>query len=401
MKRLLFSLLLTVLLLRTQAQTPDSLDLKIGQMIMFGLYGTNADKTLLKEIEKGYVGGILIYERNITPKNSATNLRQLIAACQQKAPIKLFTSIDHEGGLVNRLKTKYGFPSFPSAEFLGRLDNADSTKWYADNAAYTLSRLGINLNYAPVLDVKNANNPVLGSRERCYSTDIMNIVRQAGRTILSHDYFNVGTVVKHFPGHGNSTTDSHLGLTDVSRTWQPRELLPYKVLIDSGLVDAVMTAHIVNTQLDASKLPGTLSKKMITGLLRDSLGFKGVVFTDDMQMRAISDQYGFEDAIRKSIEAGVDVLMFSNNIQGVGETSPTEVHRIIKKLVQKGLISEARINASYNRIMELKSKKDIDFQHHNKNAWFYRQINQIFSLSSQNFIPLHSQKINIIRYGQS
>ncbi|MBL7727233.1 MAG: glycoside hydrolase family 3 protein, partial [Dinghuibacter sp.] len=266
---------------------------------------------------------------------------------------------DHEGGLVNRLKTKYGFPHFPSAEYLGRLNNLDSTKWHTDNAAYTQSRMGINLNYAPVVDVKNPNCPVLGARERCFSEKTDIISRHAEQVVLCHNYFNIATTLKHFPGHGNSLADSHFGVADVSRTWKPEELEPYRYMINKGLADAVLIAHVVNERLDKQKRPATLSAPVITGLLRDSLGFSGVVFTDDMQMEAISKQYGFEESIELAINAGVDVLMFSNNIRGAGNRTPSEVHAIIKKLVQKGKIGLERIEESWQRIMQLKRSKKI------------------------------------------
>ena len=331
-------------------------------MILFGFYGTAPNRQLWEDISLGRLGGILVYERNLAAKETANNLRTLIQGCQKFAGIKLFVSIDHEGGLVNRLKTKYGFPDFPSAEYMGRMDNPDTTKWHCDNAAYTLSRLGFNLNYAPVVDVKHANCPVLGARERCFSEKIDVINRNAEQLIFSHNYFNIATTLKHFPGHGSSTTDSHLGIADVSKTWKKEELEPYRYLMGKGLSDAVLTAHIVNEQLDSRKLPATLSDRVINGLLRDSLGFGGVVFSDDMQMQAISSHFGFEESIEMAINAGVDVLMFSNNIQGVGQRTPSEVHAIIKKLVKNGKISPERIDQAFRRIMALKTAKHIDNQ---------------------------------------
>jgi beta-N-acetylhexosaminidase len=242
----------------------------------------------------------------------------------------------------------------PSAKWIGEMNNPDTTRFYADNIARTLSGLGINLNYAPVLDVFNPLCPVLGARQRCYSNDPGIITKHAGITIESHHYFGVKTVVKHFPGHGNSLMDSHLGMTDVTKTWQPYELLPYKNLIEANKIDAIMTAHIINGKLDPSLLPATLSKKILTGLLRDSLGFKGVIFSDDMMMKAIYEQYKLEDAIFKAMKAGVDVLMFSNNIIGVKDYEPANIHAIIKKLVVTGKISIDQVDTSYRRVMTLK-----------------------------------------------
>lgn len=336
----------------------DSLDIKIGQLIIFGFYGTsvNTNNAVYKAVAEGKVGSILIYSRNLTQTNTAQNLKDLISNFQSASAIPLFISIDQEGGIVNRLKPELGFPKMPSAKWIGKINNPDTTKYYADNIASTLSGLGINLNYAPVLDVFNPNCPVLGARERCYSKDPEMIIKHAGITVERHHFFGVKTVLKHFPGHGNSLTDSHLGITDVTKTWKPFELLPYKHLIASNLADAVMTAHIVNGKLDPTLLPATLSKKIMTGLLREELGFKGVIFSDDMMMKAISDQYKLEDAIFKAMNAGVDVLMFSNNIIGIKDYEPANIHAIIKKLVKNGQLSEEQINTSFNRVMALKMK---------------------------------------------
>lgn len=337
---------------------PDSLDIKISQMIIFGFYGTRPDvkEPVYKAVKEGKVGSILLYGRNIPLQNTEPNLRKLIRFYQQAAPIPLFVSIDQEGGLVNRLPDSLGFPVMPSALYIGRLEDPFRSKYFSDNIAFTLSRLGINLNYAPVLDLHNPACPVMGARERCFSALPEDVARQAAIVVQSHNYFKVHTVLKHFPGHGNSTTDSHFGVVDVTKTWGPGELIPYKALIDSGLAEAVMTAHIVNGNLDPSLLPATLSYPIITGLLRDSLDFQGVIFSDDMLMQAITSRYGLEESILKAITAGVDVLMFSNNIRGVKDYAPGNIHRIIKELVIKGKISSDRIDASYRRIMVMKAR---------------------------------------------
>jgi beta-N-acetylhexosaminidase len=354
-----FSFLLLFLPFLAFSQANDSLQYKAGQMIMIGLSGTSVDTSsgFYRDIREGKVGGISIYESNLTPADAAENLRVMINKYQEAAPIPLFTAITQEGGLVNRLKMKYGFPPMPSAQYLGSINNRDSTKYYADNTAYTLSRLGINLNFAPVVDVYMPTNPVLGSRERTYSDNTGIIAEQAEQFILSHNYFKVNTVLKHFPGHGSSTTDSHLGLTDVSKTWKKEELDPYRQLIKKGLVKAIMTAHIVNDQLDPDKLPATLSKKIITGLLRKDLKFNGVIFSDDMNMKAISAEYGLKQSIEMAINAGVDVLLFSGKIPGVTPNGASDIVTIILELVKEGKISEARINTSYERILKMKKER--------------------------------------------
>jgi len=338
------------------AQKAISFEFKIGQMIMIGLPDNKTDtgSRLYKDVKAGRIGGITLYERLLTPANSAENLRALVSFYQHAAPIPLFVSITQEGGIVNRLKTKYGFPPMPSASYLGALNNFDSTKYYADNIAFTLSRLGININFAPVVDVYSATNPVLGSRERTFSADPDIITRHAEQTILSHNYFNVATVLKHFPGHGSSSKDTHLELTDVSKTWKNEELKPYENLLKKGLVKAIMTAHIVNTQLDKDSLPATLSKKIITDLLRKQLKFDGVVFSDDMQMKAISAEYGLKESIENAINAGVDVLLFSGNIPGQSPLKGSDLVNIILELIKENRVSSTSIETSYQRIMQLK-----------------------------------------------
>ncbi len=340
------------------AQKPVTLEEKIGQMLMIGVPGTIADTTsaFYQDIKQGKIGGITLYERHLTPTNAAENLKNLISNYQKAAPVPLLVSITQEGGVVNRLKEKYGFPRMPSAQYLGQLNNLDSTKFYADNTAYTLSRLGITINFAPVLDVYAPTNPVLGSRERTYSIDPDIIIKHAAQVIKAHNYFKVHTVMKHFPGHGSSTEDSHLGLTDVSRTWKPSELEPYRRLIKQGLVQGVMTAHIVNTTLDEGKLPATLSKKVMTTLLRKDRKFDGVIFSDDLHMKAISAEYGLKEALERAINAGVDVLLFSGNIAGEAPVSGSTLVAMILELVQEKKIPESRIEEAYGRIMKMKNR---------------------------------------------
>jgi beta-N-acetylhexosaminidase len=338
-----------------------SLDEKIGQMIMIGINDRKSlpsNDSLIAEIKSGKMGGIILFEKNIANSNSSETLKKLISDLQHNASTPLFISIDEEGGKVHRLKEKYGFVPMPSAEFLGKLNNIDTTIYFTTALAKELQYLGINLNYAPCLDLAtNATNPIIAKVGRSYSADPSIVAAQAIASIQTHHAYDVKTIVKHFPGHGSSSSDSHLGIVDVTNQWNIIELLPYKTLIDSGYIDAVMTAHIINEHLDASKLPGTLSKVMVTDILRTMLGFDGVVFSDDMQMYAISKNYGQENAIKLSIMAGVDVLVFGNNVTITDRMKASDIHAIIKKLVLSGEIPESRINEAYERILLFKNKK--------------------------------------------
>ena len=342
----------------------DSLDIMIGQMIMVGFHGktADADTALFNDIQKGYVGGVILYEKNISVSKPWIGLKNLTFTMQKAAVIPLWIAIDQEGGRVNRLKTKYGFPPSVTAEYLGNIDDLDSTRYYADLTAATLAGLGINVNFTPVADLaSNAENPIIAGKSRAYSADPAVVVRHAGVVVASHRNFKILTSLKHFPGHGSSTGDTHMGMADVTAVWSVDELLPYQLMIQAGKVDAIMTAHIINGRLDSLELPATLSHAVIQGLLRSELGYNGVVFSDDMHMRAISDHFGLKTAIKLSINAGVDVLLFSNNLAPDDESGARNIHRIIRSLVNEGSVGEDRIKESYQRIVRLKKTYSLNF----------------------------------------
>lgn len=363
--------LLTLMVLsgKVLAQAPDSLDIKIGQMILIGFPKADVDPLVLEEIRQGKVGSVIIFEKNIPAKNSFVALKKITWTYQQAAPIPLIIGIDQEGGKVNRLKDKYGFPKSITAAAMGKSNSLDSVRFYGEATAATLSGLGINMNFAPVVDLAiNPNNPIIAKHGRAFSAQEDSVILLAKEFIKEHRKYGVLTSLKHFPGHGSSKDDTHLGIADVTNTWEERELKPYQVLIDSGYADAVMTSHIVNMKLDKEGNPGTLSFEILTGILRNRLHFSGVIFTDDMQMHAITKHYGFEEAIKLAINGGVDIMTFSNNISGSDERTVDKVHSIIRGMVARGEISEQRINESFKRIMKLKGKLSADDQ-----LTFYKQ----------------------------
>jgi beta-N-acetylhexosaminidase len=338
-------------------QATDSLDIKIGQMLMVGIPGPEIDSAVLAEVKSGKVGSIIFFEKNIPKTNSFAGLKKIAWTYQKNAPVTLLIGIDQEGGKVNRLKEKYGFPRSITAAAMGKSKTLDSVRFYSQSTAATLAGLGINVNFAPDVDVAvNPENTVIVKYERSFSPQEDTVVMMAKAFIQEHRKIGILTVLKHFPGHGSSKQDTHFGIADVSTTWTDRELKPYRQLIDSGYADAVMTAHIVNKILDKKAYPGTLSDKVIDSLLRKRLGFQGVVFSDDMQMHAISKQYGLDEAVKLSINAGVDILCFSNNIQGSEDRTADKVLKIIRNYVNNGSISKERIDQSYHRVMKLKSQ---------------------------------------------
>ncbi|MFY0626262.1 MAG: glycoside hydrolase family 3 protein [Reichenbachiella sp.] len=335
-----------------------SVELMVGQMILTGIGDQSIMKKnhpLLDEIREGKVGGVIFFEKNVNAKKPVEEIKKSIELMQSSSITPLLVSIDEEGGRVNRLKTKYGFAKTVSADYLGKINNLDSTIYYANSTASTLSNLGFNVNFAPVVDLKvNPDNPVIAKIERSYSADPNVVAYHASAVVAAHRENGVYTALKHFPGHGSSKSDTHLGVADVTDFWQFNEILPYKYMIDSGKVDCIMSAHIVNRNLDPNGYPATISPIIIKDVLRNVLGFDGVVFSDDMQMHAISKNYGFEESIKMAINAGVDILVFANNVPGNERRTPSEIHALIMRYISNGEIKEETIRNSYQRIMKLK-----------------------------------------------
>ena len=345
---------------------------KIGQMVMIGFQGEelNSGDPVVKAIMKQEIGGVVLYDfdhkrnaydRNIkNPHQLQFLTRQLqsytrIAAEQQRNYLyPMLIGIDYEGGNVNRLSRKNGFPLTLSAAEIGKLSPSDA-RYYAKQMAHTLKVLGINLDFAPVVDVNvNPNNPVLGKRGRVFSADPKIVAKFAG--IFSKAFYDAGIACsyKHFPGHGSSTGDSHYGFVDVTNTWQEYELEPYKTLISKPYAcGMVMTAHVVNGKLDNQKYPASISKEITTQLLRKKLHFHGVVITDDMQMGAITSQYGTEESTIAAINAGADILLFANQLVDKPQ-DPEVIINMIYHDVKVGKISESKIDAAYAHVMALK-----------------------------------------------
>ena len=330
---------------------------------MVGFRGLNLapENPVAADIRDRKIGGMILFDYDVPTKTAVRNIQspeqvtQLVRSLQQQAATPLFVAIDQEGGRVNRLKEKFGFPPTVSAQSLGTGNDPKATEQQAERTATTLEQLGLNLNFAPVVDLNtNPDNPVIGKIERSFSADPGIVTRHAEAWIAAHHRHNVLCALKHFPGHGSSRADSHLGFVDVTETWTKAELEPYRQLIKAGEADIVMTAHIFNAKLDPN-VPATLSRPVIAGILRGELGYQGVVVSDDMQMKAISAHYGLETAIQKAVDAGVDILVFGNNSLFDPDIAQ-KAAAIIKQSVKEGKISSARIDESYQRIMKLKKR---------------------------------------------
>ncbi|MEM8909752.1 MAG: glycoside hydrolase family 3 N-terminal domain-containing protein, partial [Bacteroidota bacterium] len=260
-----------------QTASQPTLAQKIGQMIMVGFREDRADAgTKIHElVDQYHIGGVVLYNRDVPSRDSLSRnihskeqLTALNTQLQAISPTKLLIAIDEEGGKVSRLSAKNGFQQHASHLRMGELNQLDSTRLWAQQMATELQELGINMNFAPVVDLNiNPECPVIGKIERSFSADPDLVTAHSKLFIEAHRKRNIVCVPKHFPGHGSAQMDSHQGFTDVSQTWQETELLPYQKLIEANYCDIIMTAHVYNDQLDS--LPSTLSAKIIKTVLKE------------------------------------------------------------------------------------------------------------------------------------
>jgi len=337
-------------------------ELNIGQMFLVGFDGVTIDRDhpVVEAIVRDRVGGVILFDRNIDGSiqniQSSGQLRVLTAALQRYAEAPLFIAVDQEGGRVCRLKASENFPTTVSAKHLGRIADIQETRRQAQRMAETLAEHGINLNLAPVVDLDlNPDNPIISRYERSFGDDVHQIVIHAAAFIEAHHGHGIACCLKHFPGHGSAGCDSHSGFVDITGSWQERELEPYRRLFQAGFADAVMSAHVVHRQLDPQGMPATLSRPMLNGVLRRRLGFPGVIISDDLQMRAITDRWGYQEAVRKAALAGVDLLIVGNNLVRQ-ENAVEQGIRAIQDLIQSGGIEHHQIAAALQRICILKEK---------------------------------------------
>jgi beta-N-acetylhexosaminidase len=262
----------------------------------------------------------------------------------------LIVAIDQEGGLVTRLSPKYGYPAVASEATIGKQDDAAIKSW-AKGIAGTLADAGINLNFAPVVDVNvNPKDPAIGALDRSFSSDPERVAHCASLEVMAHRSAGVRTTLKHFPGLGSATTNTDFGVADVTDTWTVKELIPYRELLAAKLVDLIMVGHVVNGQIDPNA-PASLSKPTVD-TLRIQLGFEGPIVTDDMGAAAITKAFGFADSIELALAAGNDLLLFANQ-QGYDADLAAKVIDVIDGLVAAGRVTEAQIDRSIARIETL------------------------------------------------
>lgn len=342
-----------------------SLRKQIAQMLLMGFPGSEFLKgsRAYEWIAEEQIGGVILFDHRLhapdVPQNliDCAQIKRLTSALKKAATIHdasalLLIAIDYEGGAVDRLRRIQGCPLTLTARDLAQLSISEQ-RAQCQLMAETLSELGFNLNFAPVVDLNRcAEKGIIGAKGRAFSKDPLQVIKSAKIFMEAFNRAGILTCLKHFPGHGSASLDSHLGLVDVTHTFDKQELKPYEVLLkDRSQQTMVMTAHVVNKTFDSSGLPATLSEQMIS-VLRSRYLFDGVIISDDLQMQAISSLFSLEEALIKSIQAGVDLLMFGNQW---AQHDASELITVIEKLVREQRISFDRIEQSYQRICHLKS----------------------------------------------
>jgi beta-N-acetylhexosaminidase len=357
------------------------LDRMVGQMILVGFRGKTSDdiavQELARNIKEGRVGGVILFSvdvargreygmtdaafRTATKSRNIVNVDQvrelneyLSAAARRGRRPSLFISIDQEGGRVARLGPEHGFDfAMPSARELAAMRTPEQVGEMYYELGANLRKLGFNLNFAPVVDVDvNPDSPAIGRMGRSFSNDPQRVAEYARAAAQGLSRAGIIYSYKHFPGHGSASGDTHVTAVDITGTWDALELEPYRALAHTGMPGMVMTAHVTHTAKDEN-FPASMSEKIIGGILRDDIGYDGVVISDDLQMGAIYQHFGLREALKRSILAGNDIMLLGNNLKHV-ENLGRVAHEEIVDLVRTNEIPRAKIKESYRRIMELK-----------------------------------------------
>jgi beta-N-acetylhexosaminidase len=321
---------------------------KIGQLFMIGIDGDQTPSKPVQDLIRKYnIGGVILFSRNIKNPKQCAQLTRALNACSKEVP--LLIGVDQEGGRVSRLPKP--FTQFPTARVVGQCNDIPMTYTLAEAMARELGAVGINMNFAPVLDIDtNPNNPIIG--DRSFGPGPL-LVEEHGLAMMGGLQDNhIIACGKHFPGHGDTSADSHKTLPVVDyplSQMTDRELKPFIHTANNGLT-CIMTAHVVYPKIDPIR-PATLSKKVISSLLRGAVRFSGVVVSDDLEMKGITEKWSVAEAAPMAIEAGCDLLLVCESIDQQVAALESVIHR-----VEQGRISEARVEESVNRLQELKKR---------------------------------------------
>ncbi len=326
---------------------------KLGQMLIAGLDGYELNDNAKALMENYHVGGFILFGSNIKDIDQLSKYINDLKSYHSGKGVPLFISVDEEGGRISRIPKT--IKNLPTSKVIGAVDNEEYSFEVGKLLAKKVSAFGFNMDFAPVLDINsNPKNPVIGDRAFGAKEDVVS--RLGVQTMKGIQSEQVIPVVKHFPGHGDTSVDSHIGLpsveNDLSRL-QSFELIPFAEAIKNN-ADCVMVAHILLPKIDAEN-PSTMSKTIITDILRQQLSFKGVVITDDMTMGAITKNYKIGEAAVKAVNAGVDIVLVAHEMENA-----KAVFDALMTAQKEGKITEERIDESVYRILSLKEKYHLE-----------------------------------------
>jgi len=329
-----------------------SLEEKIGQLLLVGIDGYDMNDPTADLIQNYRVGGVILYGRNVKGTKQLLDLTNALKTSNTANNIPLFISVDEEGGAVSRSPKEV--KKLPTARAIGKTEDVDLAYEVGNLLGAMVKSFGYNMNFAPVLDIdSNPANPVIEKRSFGKTPDIVSKMGIAEMKGMASE--GVIPVVKHFPGHGDTSVDSHIGLPIIHHELErimDFEAAPFKSAIEEG-AEVVMVAHILLKKIDAEK-PASMSKIIITDILRENLGFGGVVITDDMTMGAISKNYDMAAAVVSAINAGADIILVGHQYENA-----IAAFNGIKKGIEEGRIKMDRLDESVHRILSLKNKYNI------------------------------------------
>ena len=351
--------LLVPLLLPASAQA-QTLEQMAGQMIVVGFQGDEADDAavadLRDDLAAGRLGGVMLLKINVKSLDAVGEMNAAFRAASPDLPP--FITLDQEGGAVERLTKDVGFKEIPNAAAIAEANSPEAAEAIYAEMAASIAELGFTVNFGPVADINlNPDNQIIARFGRAFSSDPAVVAAYDAAFVKAHHAAGLLTALKHFPGHGSSTADSHEGFVDITQTWQDAELDPYRALMADGLVDMVMVGHLYHADYSdaGAQTPASLSPQWITGVLRDELGYDGVVISDDLEMGAIRDHFTLEQTVTQAVRAGMDVLLFSNTAKYRASLGQ-EILDILLAEAEADPAFAARIEESYGRIVALKGR---------------------------------------------
>ncbi|MBD3770585.1 MAG: glycoside hydrolase family 3 protein [Rhodobacterales bacterium] len=334
----------------------DELAASVAELLIVGFYGSNtrslSARLLARQIHRGEIGGVFFVNQNIGSIKDVKKLLRLFRA----GPNQPLIAVDHEGGIVQRLNKSHGFTQLPAAKRVAARMSPDEAQKLYTIAGQELAALGFNINLGPVLDFDNPENPAIGKARRSYGVDPERITAYGEAFTRGFASAGVLCAAKHFPGHGNSVTDSHHGVADISTSWTTAELEPFARLFASPHTPAmVMIGHLRHDSLSPDEQLATVSAPIVTGLLREKLGYQGAVMTGDIDMDAVSQLMSRKHAIIQALAAGNDLVMIKN-LFGYDPLLPQHVVRWVREAISQGVLTDAQIKAAAARVRAIRQR---------------------------------------------